>query len=72
MNPALETIPGQMWKRLNKLDLAELDVPKWSITVNETGVQVSFLCYIFLDIIFCTDKAIRMMKTKRFGLICLA
>ena len=41
MIEALETIPGQMWKRLNKLDLGELDVPKWSITVNETGVQVN-------------------------------
>ena len=40
MIEALETIPRQMWKRLNKLDLGELDVPKWSITVNETGVQV--------------------------------
>ena len=41
MIEALETIPRQMWKRLNKLDLGELDVPKWSITVNETGVQVN-------------------------------
>ena len=40
MKNALETIPDQMWRRLNKLDLDELIPPKWTIIVNETGVQV--------------------------------
>ena len=47
MKNALETIPEQMWRRLNKLDLDELIPPKWTIIVNETGVQVITVILFF-------------------------
>jgi hypothetical protein len=45
MKSALETIPEQMWKRLNKMDLDDLIPPKWTIIVNESGVQVNLTAF---------------------------
>lgn len=47
---AIETIPNAFWSALNNQNLNDLLPPRWSILVNDAGVQVniSFIYRLFL------------------------
>ena len=34
------TLPNEFWKHLGKFDLSEYSPPRWSILVNDMGLQV--------------------------------
>jgi len=37
----METIPKLFWKRLERMNLNEFEVPQWNISVNDSGIQVT-------------------------------
>ena len=37
-----ETLPNEFWKHLGKFNLSEYSEPRWSILVNDMGLQVIF------------------------------
>ena len=36
-----ETLPNEFWKHLGKFNLSEYSEPRWSILVNDMGLQVN-------------------------------
>ena len=46
---AIDTIPNAFWSALNNQNLTDLLPPRWSILVNDAGVQVR-VAYAFLPI----------------------
>ena len=53
-----DTLPNEFWKHLAKFDLSEYSTPRWSILVNDMGLQVSTFkllqnhIYLFLETFF--------------------
>lgn len=50
MGTVIEMIPNAFWSALNNQNLVDLLPPRWSILVNDAGVQVSsrnFNIYVF-------------------------
>ena len=37
-----DTLPNEFWKHLAKFDLSDYSQPRWSILVNDNGLQVNF------------------------------
>ena len=37
------TLPNEFWKHLGKFDLSEYSPPRWSILVNDMGLQVKII-----------------------------
>ena len=46
---AIETIPNAFWSALNNQNLNDLLPPRWSILVNDAGVQVNITLWVFID-----------------------
>ena len=38
-----DTLPNEFWKHLGKFDLTDYVQPRWSILVNDNGLQVKNL-----------------------------
>jgi len=45
---AIETIPNAFWSALNNQNLNDLLPPRWSILVNDAGVQVNIMHWVFM------------------------
>lgn len=45
---AIETIPNAFWSALNNQNLNDLLPPRWSILVNDAGVQVNITLWVFI------------------------
>ena len=45
-----DTLPNEFWKHLGKFDLSDYQQPRWSILVNDNGLQVSSMFYSHVPI----------------------
>lgn len=50
---AIETIPNAFWSALNNQNLNDLLPPRWSILVNDAGVQVNIMHWVFMGMGVC-------------------
>ena len=50
---AIETIPNAFWSALNNQNLNDLLPPRWSILVNDAGVQVNIMNWVFMGMGVC-------------------
>ena len=50
---AIETIPNAFWSALNNQNLNDLLPPRWSILVNDAGVQVNIKHWVFMGMGVC-------------------
>lgn len=62
MGTVMEMIPNAFWSALNNQNLTDLLPPRWSILVNDAGVQVSYRETDFAN----TSKFLKFLETNPF------
>ena len=63
MGTVMEMIPNAFWSALNNQNLTDLLPPRWSILVNDAGVQVSYRETDFANI----SKIFQIFGNSVFG-----